>query len=206
MTLATPRRLPKSEVSIAAILKAAARQFVEKSYAEVTMNDIGAAARLTKGAVYHHFESKEQVYVAMLHSELAAQGERFAMALGSGATCRESLRNLVSYFLSLSPGERKVMSLLRRDINLFADPVRAELIHAYQKALPEAVERTLAAGISRDELKHHDARLLAWQFVALVEVMLNDYARGLFAPQAQVDYVMDLFFCGVSAKHGECHD
>ena len=206
MTLTIPRRLPKSEATKSAILKAAARLFVERSYAEVTMNDIAAAARLTKGAVYHHFESKEQVYVAMLHSELAAQGERFASALSSGATCRENLRNLVSYFLSLSAGERKVMSLLRRDINLFTDPVRSELIHAYQNALPESVERTLAAGIARGELKQHDARLLSWQFVALVEIMLNDYARRLFSPETQVDYVIDLFFCGVSAQRGECHD
>jgi len=206
MTLAVPRRLPKSEATIAAILKAAARLFVERSYAEVTMNDIAAAARLTKGAVYHHFESKEQVYVAMLHFELVEQGQRFASALDSGTTCRESLRNLVSYFLLLSPGERKVMSLLRRDINLFTDPVRSQLIRAYQKALPQRVEHTLAAGITRGELKHHDARLLSWQFVALVEVMLNDYARGLFSPETQVDYVMELFFCGVSARRGDCHD
>jgi len=205
-TNATPRRHPKSEISRTAILKAAARLFVERSYAEVTMNDVAREALLTKGAVYHHFQSKEQVYMAMLHSELAVRGDRFAAALDSGATCRESLRNLVSYFLSLAPGERRVMSLLRRDINLFTGTVRAELIRTYQRALPELVERALAQGISRGELRHHDARLLAWQFVALVEAMLNDYASGLFSPEAQADYVVELFFCGVSAGRGDCSD
>ncbi len=201
----SPRRHPKSEVSRSAILKAAARLFVDRSYAEVTMNDVAHEAHLTKGAVYHQFASKEEVYVAMLHAELAEQGLRFASALDSGATTRQSLRNLVSYFLLLSPAERKVMSLLRRDINLFSDPVRSQLIHAYQQALPERVERVLRAGAARGEIHRHDPRLLSWQFVALVEVMLNDYARGLFAPEAQVDYVLDLFFCGLSTQRGECH-
>ena len=206
MEVATPRRHPKSEVSRSAILKAAARLFVQRSFAEVTMNDVAREAHLTKGAVYHQFDGKEEVYVAMLLSELAEQGGRFAAALESGKSTRESLRNLVTYFLLLSPAEHKVMTLLRRDINLFKDPVRSQLIHAYQQALPECVERTLQAGAARGEIKQHDARLLAWQFVALVDVMLNDYARSLFSPEARVDYVLNLFFCGISTDRGECHE
>jgi AcrR family transcriptional regulator len=203
-TLAVPRRLPKSEATIAAILRAAAKLFVERSYAEVTMNDIAKSARLTKGAVYHHFQSKEQVYVAMLRSELAIQGERFAGALASGGSCRERLRNLISYFLSLSAADRGVVRLLRRDINLFAPPVRSQLIRAYQQALPEPVQRVLEEGMGKGELKRFDARLLSWQFVALVEVMLNEYASRLFSRDDQIDYVVELLFCGVSTRPGDC--
>jgi AcrR family transcriptional regulator len=200
-TLTKPRRLPKSESTIARILEAAARLFVERSYADVTMNQIAFAAQLTKGAVYHHFTSKEQVYVDMLRAELSSQREVFCDALASGSTCRESLRNLVSSFLSMAPAQRGVMGLLRRDINMFTDPMRTDLIRAYQIALPVPVEYVLSDGMASGELTRTDARLLSWQFVALVEVMLNDYSnRVLDSEDARIDYVIGLFFNGASAQ------
>ena len=199
-TLTKPRRLLKSESTIARILEAAARLFVGRSYADVTMNQIAQAAQLTKGAVYHHFTSKEQVYVDMLRAELSRQRDVFCDALAQGSSCRESLRNLVESFLSLAPAQRGVMGLLRRDINMFTDPMRTDLIRAYQNALPIPVEYVLRDGMTSGELTRTDARLLSWQFVALVEVMLNDYSTRVFeSPDARIDHVIGLFFNGAAA-------
>ena len=44
------------------LLDAATRLFHENGYQAVTVNDICKAAQLTKGAFYHHFDSKEALY------------------------------------------------------------------------------------------------------------------------------------------------
>lgn len=44
------------------LLDAATRLFHENGYQAVTVNDICEAAQLTKGAFYHHFDSKESLY------------------------------------------------------------------------------------------------------------------------------------------------
>lgn len=44
------------------LLDAATRLFHENGYQAVTVNDICEAAQLTKGAFYHHFDSKEALY------------------------------------------------------------------------------------------------------------------------------------------------
>ena len=49
----------------AAILKAARKLFGEGSFQQTTMDDIATAARVAKGAVYHHFETKEAVFEAV---------------------------------------------------------------------------------------------------------------------------------------------
>ena len=41
------------------LLDAATRLFHENGYQAVTVNDICEAAQLTKGAFYHHFDSKD---------------------------------------------------------------------------------------------------------------------------------------------------
>lgn len=54
------------EITEARILDAAQRLFLEKGYEQTTIQDIVAAlGDLTKGAVYHHFKSKEEILSAV---------------------------------------------------------------------------------------------------------------------------------------------
>jgi AcrR family transcriptional regulator len=46
----------------AAIRTAARRLFAEHGFAGTSIDDIAAAAGVTKGGVYHHFETKEQLF------------------------------------------------------------------------------------------------------------------------------------------------
>jgi AcrR family transcriptional regulator len=45
--------------------------FVERGYSAVSMNDIAAAAGLTKGALYGHFRSKGQLLVEVIRWKIA---------------------------------------------------------------------------------------------------------------------------------------
>lgn len=49
----------------AAIVKAARRLFGSDGFQNTTMDDIAAAARVAKGAVYHYFRTKEAVFEAV---------------------------------------------------------------------------------------------------------------------------------------------
>ena len=54
------------EVTVEKILDAAQRLFLEKGYENTTIQDIvGELGGLTKGAVYHHFKSKEEIMDAV---------------------------------------------------------------------------------------------------------------------------------------------
>jgi AcrR family transcriptional regulator len=48
------------------ILDAAQRVFVEKGLTTATVDDIAAAAELSKGTLYLYFESKEDIYIALM--------------------------------------------------------------------------------------------------------------------------------------------
>ena len=54
------------------LLDAATRLFHENGYQAVTVNDICEAAQLTKGAFYHHFDSKETLYQHLYTPQLDA--------------------------------------------------------------------------------------------------------------------------------------
>jgi AcrR family transcriptional regulator len=57
-----------------AVLDAARRSFGKKGYAQTSVDEIAAEARVTKGAVYHHFAGKEALFRAV-HAEAEAQAQ-----------------------------------------------------------------------------------------------------------------------------------
>jgi AcrR family transcriptional regulator len=191
----------KSTVTINSLLSSAGTLFLKKNYAEVTMEDIAEAAGVTKGAAYHHFANKETLYVEMMQSALKEKQELFQAAIASPGTCWERLRRLTAIFLELPYEEREVMKLVRRDINIFKDPVRSKLVRAYQTALPEQVEIIIKDGIRAGELAPADPRLLSWMHVAIVEVILTPYAERVFENRDEMlDFVIGLFFNGAGAS------
>ena len=58
---------PRRSAGEKAILDAAVRLFSECGYDGVSMRQIAAAAGVSKSNIYHHFASKEALYLGILH-------------------------------------------------------------------------------------------------------------------------------------------
>lgn len=193
------RTYPKSETTIAKILAAAQPLFLSQNYADVSMDDIAEAAGVTKGALYHHFANKEALYAAMMRTVLEEKQALFRAAVESNGTCRERLLRFTQIFLELPREKRDLIKLVRRDINIFKDPIRDQLVRAYQAALPEQIEIIIRDGIQNGELAPADPRLLSWLHVAMVEVILTRYTENTLQSHAErLDFVTNLFFNGAS--------
>ncbi|MDZ5010457.1 TetR family transcriptional regulator, partial [Clostridium perfringens] len=55
------------EQTVAQILSASAKLFIENGYEKTTIQDIMDELKLSKGAIYHHFKSKEEILNAVLN-------------------------------------------------------------------------------------------------------------------------------------------
>jgi len=191
----------KSADTISMILKAARKHFLSRNYADVTMVEIAEAARVTKGALYHHFDSKEALYLEMMNADLREKQALFRRVVETDGPCRERLRQLTVTFLELPNEKQGLMNLVRRDVNIFKNPSRRKLIRSYQAALPQQVEAIIRDGIRGGELAPGDPRLLAWEYTAMVEVVLSRYARQVLGShECMADYVLSLFFSGAGGN------
>ena len=61
----TSKRVAQGEVTKAALVTAARDLFGTSGYARTSLDEIVAAAGVTKGAMYHHFSDKEQLFQAV---------------------------------------------------------------------------------------------------------------------------------------------
>jgi AcrR family transcriptional regulator len=60
----------RSENTRARLLESALKHFAVKGYDATSVDDICAAANVSKGAFYHHFESKQALFLSLLNAWL----------------------------------------------------------------------------------------------------------------------------------------
>jgi AcrR family transcriptional regulator len=193
---------PKSQETISRVLEAARTLFVDKNYANVTIAEIANEAGVSTGALYHHFSSKEDVYLQMMQYYLQEISTKMEAIMMDGVgSCRERLRRSSLAFLRLPDKLQRILRLVRRDINIFTDPMRGQIIRAFQATIPEPVEAILCEGMASGELRNFDARLLSWEVVAMVEVTLSPYSRSVIGgPEETADFVTGLLFDGIAVR------
>lgn len=81
------------------ILYVAFKLFLQKSYRDVTMNDMVRESGLSKGAFYHHFENKNELFIAVVNKYLFSAAEMQSAEVDATGTFREF------YYRQLSRGE-----------------------------------------------------------------------------------------------------
>src|SRR5687768_1895498 len=76
-----PRQLLGREERQASILRGAAQAFARAGFAGTSMDDVAAAAGITKLIVYRHFDSKDELYRAVLQRVSSRLAEELVAAL-----------------------------------------------------------------------------------------------------------------------------
>ena len=80
------RREEKREATRKEILEAAKKLFLSKGYDETSIDDIVLAADLAKGTFYYHFESKEELLVALQEAILSKAVDSVRGKLAKGGS------------------------------------------------------------------------------------------------------------------------
>ncbi|MBR0558049.1 TetR family transcriptional regulator [Ciceribacter sp. L1K23] len=96
-----------------ALVAAARALFAEKGYADTATPDIVAAAGVTRGALYHHFEDKKALFQAVIEAEAEAVAAAIEAKSAQTATAREALLlGAQAYFDAMGePGRTRLMLL-----------------------------------------------------------------------------------------------
>src|SRR5262249_40932754 len=90
------RRDEYKALTRAAVLDAAADQFIKRGFVETTIDDVATAARVSKGTVYYHFTDKADLFEAVFRDRQSALVETVTRAVadehgGSWARLRVGL-------------------------------------------------------------------------------------------------------------------
>lgn len=74
------KKVQQGEATRHALIEAARTRFGERGYAATSLDEITNAAKVTKGALYHHFEGKQELFAAVYEQVKREVSERAATA------------------------------------------------------------------------------------------------------------------------------
>ncbi len=136
-----------------AYLTAAASLFAARSYAEVTIGDLGEAAGVSGPALYKHFANKEAVLVELLVavSQRLLGGAQEIVA--DGIPAAEKLERLVAFHTDFALLESDTILIQGRDLGLLP-PEASRRVRSLQRAYLEQWRAVLTAvrpELDRDE-------------------------------------------------------
>ncbi|HET9518850.1 MAG TPA: TetR family transcriptional regulator [Actinoplanes sp.] len=85
-----------------ALVDAATRLFTERGYADTSIDDVAGAARVTRGALYHHFAGKQAIFNAVCAAVDAGVVDRVRAAAAAPGTAEQRLRHVLDVYFDAS--------------------------------------------------------------------------------------------------------
>ncbi len=173
----------QSEATARRVLATATTLFAERGYAAVGLEEVAAAAEVTRGAVYHHYAGKKGLFEAVA----AAAQQRVAAAVAAAADAAADpwtglLAGCRAFLAAGVAADTRRILLLDAPAVLGWSTWRTQDARASAHHLQEAVELLAARG----EIRVHSAAGTA----ALLSGAMNEAALRIAAaadPAAEMD-------------------
>jgi AcrR family transcriptional regulator len=189
----------RTEATRDALIEAARALFAKRGYAAVGTEEIVRSAGVTRGALYHHFDGKRDLFEAVYERIEAELAQRIASgALGSGATePLEAMRAGAEMFLrAATEPEAQRIVLLDGPSVLGWDRWR-EIAAEHGLGL---IEATLRAAIEAGAIAEQPVRPLAHVLMGALDeaAMLVARAEDPERTRAEVGRTLDALLAGLS--------
>ncbi len=177
------------------ILRTAARLFQQQGYDATSMNDVAAALKLSKGGLYHHFQSKDEI---LFHIMSHAMDITEAARRVEGA--EERLRTLIRLHIEvvISEGDREITVMLHENHPLPAGFRRK--INARKKDYVHFVENLIAdVQRQRSSASQVTPRAAAFALLGMINWVYQWYKpEGPLTGDEIVRQYTEIFFRGAA--------
>ena len=188
---------PKDLGKRAAILDAAKRLFVEQGYDGVSMDQIAAAAGVSKLTVYSHFGDKDALFATAIRAKCEEMMPADLFHLELKGPLRNQLKAIATGFFALVSSEEAISThRMMLSPGNADDPLRKLFWEAGPKRTQEDFAAFLQARVDAGELEIPDVARATEQFFTLLKGELH--ARmlcGLCARPQRVDVAAHLDAC-----------
>ena len=162
---ADPAKVPRTERgrrTRRSLLDAAAGEFGEKGFHDASISGITSRAGVALGSFYTYFDSKDEVFRALVSNLSARVGQEARQAITPGLAPLEIERAALVAFLAFAREHKEIYRII--DETEFVDPA------AFRRHYETTAERILArlrTGAEAGALRHDLGEVHAWAIMGM---------------------------------------
>lgn len=180
------------------ILRAAARLFQQQGYDGTSMNDIAAALELSKGGLYHHFQSKDEILFDLMNQAMDITEERVIKAARGISDPEERLRAVIRLHIGvvLSQSDWEITVMLHENHPL--SPSLRKRINGRKKDYIHFVENLVGeVQRKRGSQSSVNPRAAAFALLGMVNWIYQWYKpQGALQEEQLARQYTEIFFAG----------
>ena len=182
------------------VTRAAVDLFSTQGYANTSVQQIVEAAGVTKGAMYHYFESKDDLLFSVYERMLSLQTEHLEEIVGRGTPTAQTLHDVCVDVIETSIDFLPEGTVFFRSVHMLSEPRQKEVTRRrrqYHDVFASLIERGQEEGLYRTDIPR---AVLVAHFFSDVHYLSNWYS-----PEGPEDKVLlaqqltDLFLVAIKA-------
>jgi AcrR family transcriptional regulator len=180
-------RRDRYEQEVVTLIRAVHRLTRRRTYAEATVAEILEEAGLSTRAFYRHFESKDELLVAVFHYETALSVDQLAAAVSGADDAAAGFDRWVDWYLELVDDPRRLVRfmVLQQEHDRLSR-LHGERMHALDLQRDAVLVSVLARGVADGSFPAADPERDAPVVHALVIGLLRRVAAGEASDSADV--------------------
>lgn len=186
------------------LLQAALTVFSRQGYSATRLEDIAAEAQVTRGAIYHHFGSKPELYTEMVMEYSKPLMQIVEDAIEAEGTMRETVRRIFVHTCAAIEDDPRVRAI--QEISVTKTELSPELMEsmAIKQSTVESqftfLSQGFTEGIAQGEFRAGlDPDDMALAYFAYLNGMVVVWllSQQAFSIKARAPYLIDLFLQGI---------
>ena len=182
-----------------AVLRAAAKMFVENGYHETSLADIASSLHVTKPTLYYYVSSKEEMLAQIASIALAANEEMFRDASERGSDALDSLRLFMRAYARAMNDDFGRCLLAVRHMRL-APETQVQLTAGFRR-IDSFARELLERGVRDGSMVRSDVRMTAFVLYGALNWIPHWYRDdGALQPEEAGEAIFNVIARGVAKR------
>ncbi|MDO8952079.1 MAG: TetR/AcrR family transcriptional regulator [Draconibacterium sp.] len=191
----------KKDLNRENILKIAREIFSKYGFKKTTLDDIANAVRKGKSSLYYYFESKEDLFQAVIMKEVDILGRELEIVINRNTDPIDKLRDYILTKLTTFRSLANFYHAIENDITAvgFINDIK----HRYEQDEIRMIKRILIEGVRKNEFEIYDFNLAAIGITTAIKGLEMPLSAGTYGNvnlENSVDIILKIICYGIMKR------
>lgn len=191
----------KKDLNREGILKIAREIFSKYGFKKTTLDDIANAVRKGKSSLYYYFDSKEDLFQAVILKEVEILAHELEIVINRNTDPIDKLRDYILTKLTTFRGLANFYHAIENDLT--AVGFIEEVKHRYERDEIRMIKRILIEGVRKNEFEIYDFNLAAIGITMAIKGLEMPLSAGVYGNvnlENSVDIILKIICYGIMKR------
>jgi AcrR family transcriptional regulator len=181
------------------ILTAACEVFAEQGYMRASIADLAQACRLSRGALYHYFQSKEAILFAILNAHVRRMIADVETAIADNTATLDQFRGAIRAIVELNARSSNEQRLILNDLSFLSESEQT-MIKSLERHIVDIVSDLLIRLDREGKIIKRTKKIYAMMLFGILNFSHTWFdPKGGISPTEFADMVVNLFLNGFTS-------